>query len=108
MKIEKEYFPLPKPYKTGTELGMPIVKVLLRPEIKELVDKMRLFKGSYIGVAENEASFFINDNPVFNINRFYVEDIKTVFADDVKEYDYITEYRLSEDRFKQIMIYYQK
>jgi len=102
-------YPLPPPYKTFSEFGMSFVKVLLDPAIKSLIDKMRLFKGCYVGVSNQGLThLYIDNQPSFVISSKYLSDIKILLADDVKEYHDITEYRLSESRFQEIMIYYQK
>ena len=84
------------------------MKVLLNPAVKLVIDKMRLFKGSYIGISQNGAHLFIDNTPVLKIKVDYIDDLKTVLADSVKEYHDLTEYRLTDRRFNQIMIYYAR
>lgn len=98
--------PLPKPYSTGWYFGFPIIKKLLHPGVKDLVDTLHKFKGSYIGITENEAYLYIDNKPAIKVSQTYIEDIILVLADDVKHYNDMSEYRLIEDRWKQIVSSY--
>ena len=105
-KTAEELSPLPKPYKTRREAGIPIVKTLLHPALKQLVDVMNIYKGCYVGTHDNVCFLYINDKPAFKIDSQYLNDLKIILADDVREYSDITEYRLSPERYRQILIYY--
>lgn len=104
----KRLSPLPKPHKTGTHAGILIVKQLLRPSVKELIDLMNRTDRCYVGVTvdDNVGWLFIDDQPVIKVAALALPDILTVLADDVKEYHDIAEYRLLPERYKQILTYY--
>jgi hypothetical protein len=104
--MEQQYQPLPKPYKTGIVCGIPYVKQLLRPGLKELIDLMAKFKGCYIGDTDTGAWLYIDGNPTIRVNNDFLDDLKLILARDVKTYHDIVEYRLSPERYKEILIYY--
>lgn len=99
--------PLPKPYKTGIKHGVPIVKQLLHPAVKEIVDIMHQNKGCYICVEPGNARLLIDDNPQFKIAPEHLDDIGIVLNDQ-RHYESLSEYRLTEERYKEILAYYIK
>jgi hypothetical protein len=95
------------PYSTGTMVGVTYVKKLLHPKVKQLFDVMSKTKNCYIGISENTAQLFIDDQPIIKIETEFIEQVKLMLNDDVKEYNEMTEYRLSIQRKRDILIYYQ-
>lgn len=94
---------LPKPYSVGTYYGMPIVKNLLHPGVKDFIDQ--LSKGGYVGVTCEGAYYFIDGNPVIKIHPDYIKDIEQC-CDDERNYQEISEYRITPERMKQILSWY--
>jgi|GEM_PF-6847249 len=95
------------PYKTGRLHGFPVTLQLLHPGVKHLIDLLYKNKGSYITISP-EVSFLLIDNiPQVKISENYLTSIKQCLDDDVRVYDELTEYRLTETRWKSIQAYYQ-
>jgi len=96
-----------KPYKTGKFHGIPIVKELLNPSVKWIIDLMIRCKGCYVGISAKGSHLYIDNHPSLTIDPNHIEDLKTVL-DDVREYADLTEYRLTPERYKEILTYYIK
>lgn len=88
-------------------VGIHYIKTLLHPGLKQIIDIMIVNRKSYIGISGTTGKLFIDNQPVVSIKETFVEDIKTLLADDARDYEEMIEYRLTEQRKKEILTYYQ-
>lgn len=70
-----------KPYKSVRMLGQLWTDKLLPPEIKQLFDLLHKNKSAYIGIVDENAYLYINNQPPIKVKSVKVDDVKELCPD---------------------------